>query len=83
MLMAISIGIAQDKEEQPNLRHLVDEALANNPDYLSAQKRWRSAEYAVPQAGALPDPTLGFAFMNKPPVEDIFLFAISKRYPCE
>ncbi len=57
---------AQEDTTQETIEQLIDEALQNNPDYLSAKKQSQSAQAQIPQAGALPDPKLGFALMNLP-----------------
>ena len=58
---------AQKQVEQPvGLNQLIEETLQNNPEYLSAKDKFRSAKTQIPQAGTLPDPTLGFAIMNLP-----------------
>ena len=63
----IAAGFAEEKPDQKtSLSQLIDEALRNNPDYLAAKKNLQSTQAQIPQAGALPDPTLGFAIMNLP-----------------
>jgi outer membrane protein TolC len=52
--------------QEMDLQQLVDQALENNPDYLSAQNRWQSAKMQIPQQGSLPDPQLAFAVLNLP-----------------
>jgi len=49
-----------------DLDFFVSEALQKNPDYLSAKNRLHAAQLQIPQAGALPDPNLGFSVMNLP-----------------
>jgi outer membrane protein, heavy metal efflux system len=48
------------------LGDLVHEALENNPGLTSSYNTWRASQSAVPQAGALPDPTLSFNLLNMP-----------------
>lgn len=48
------------------LRELIQEALENNPKLEAAVQRALSAEKAIPQAGALPDPELSFGLSNLP-----------------
>lgn len=43
-------------------RALIDTVLAQNPTLESARQAFLTLEQAVPQAGALPDPVLGYAF---------------------
>ena len=67
LLGVSAINFAQEQSNQiVNLDFFVKEALQNNPDYLSAKDRLHSAQSQIPQAGALPDPNLGFAVMNLP-----------------
>ena len=59
--------VAQEKAgEKIDIQDLIDQALQNNPDYLAAKKQLGSAKAQIPQAGALPDPKLGFALINLP-----------------
>lgn len=44
----------------------VAKALEGNPGLRAVEARYRAAEQAVPQASALPDPRLGFNFLNLP-----------------
>jgi cobalt-zinc-cadmium efflux system outer membrane protein len=62
----VNVLLTQDKTELVELQKLINEALQKNPDYLSAQKRWESAKAQIPQARALPDPSLGLAVANLP-----------------
>jgi len=62
----VNVLLTQDKTELVELQKLINEALQKNPDYLSAQKQWESAKAQIPQAGALPDPSLGLAVANLP-----------------
>jgi cobalt-zinc-cadmium efflux system outer membrane protein len=48
----------------PVLDRLVAEALAARPEVRQAQERARAERERVPQAGALPDPTLALALQN-------------------
>lgn len=57
-----SIGSAQ----VPALSGLLAEADANNPELLAAMRTAEAAAARVPQAGALPDPTVGVGIMNLP-----------------
>lgn len=57
---------AQKDTTLVSFNQLIDEALQNNPDYLSAKRQFQSAEAQIPQSGALPDLKLGFAVMNLP-----------------
>lgn len=53
-------------QESLVLSDLIQEALENNPRLVAAGQRALSAERAVPQAGALPDPRITFGLMNLP-----------------
>lgn len=52
--------------EDLNLSHLIDEALANNPELQVLRHRWNAFETRVPQAGALDDPMFKFEASNLP-----------------
>ena len=55
------------------LSNLIQEALENNPKLEAAIQGTLSAEKAIPQAGALPDPQLSFGLSNLP--VDSFAFS--------
>ena len=57
---------AQENPSAIALNEVLAEAEANNPDLVAAQRAAEAAAAGVPQAGALPDPTLGFGIMNVP-----------------
>jgi len=48
------------------LQDLVNQLIANNPQLQSMKFDQKSAEAAIPAAGALPDPVLGLNLMNLP-----------------
>ncbi|HTP30080.1 MAG TPA: TolC family protein [Anaeromyxobacteraceae bacterium] len=50
--------------DDPALRHFVDEALGRNPDLAGSRSTVRADRDRVPQAGALPDPTLTLGIQN-------------------
>ena len=60
------VASAQPIKTPLNLGQLVEEALQNNPEILSAKKRWEVFVERVPQASALEDPMLGFGIINLP-----------------
>lgn len=47
-----------------SLEVLLHEAQARNPELRAAKEAWRAAKLRVPQASALPDPTVGYAIMG-------------------
>jgi len=57
---------AQSEKSWLNVDQLVEEALQNNPEILSAKQKWEVFKEKVPQARALPDPMLGFGIVNLP-----------------
>lgn len=61
-----SFSKAEAVEQKNILTGLIQEALENNPKLEAAYQRALSAEKAIPQAGALPDPQLTFGLMNLP-----------------
>jgi len=60
------VASAQPIKIPLNLGQLVEETLQNNPEILSAKKRWEVFVERVPQASALEDPMLGFGIINLP-----------------
>jgi len=56
----------QQPKGKPVLSDLIQEALDNNPRLEAAIQRVLSAERAIPQAGALPDPKITLGLMNLP-----------------
>src|SRR5579871_6046834 len=53
-------------QAQP-LRSLVDEALRNNREILTAQKKYEAARQRPSQAGSLPDPTVSLGYASNGP----------------
>lgn len=51
-------------EEDPALRALVEEALAKNPEVITARESVAAARARPAQAGSLPDPMLSVAYTN-------------------
>ena len=66
LLLFPPVASAQPIKTPLNLGQLVEEALQNNPEILSAKKRWEVFVERVPQASALEDPMLGFGIINLP-----------------
>jgi len=56
----------QDGQVLVRLQGLLEEALANNPELLSARKRWEATQQKVIQAKALPAPRVGIEFEEIP-----------------
>lgn len=54
------------QEPRSGLAALLAEAEANNPEIEAARRTAEAAAARIPQAGALPDPMLGFGLMNLP-----------------
>src|SRR3989338_578085 len=52
--------------EPLSLNALIEEAKNNNPEILSAQKRWEASLARVPQAKSLDNPTVGLTFEKIP-----------------
>ncbi len=53
-------------ELEPQLKGYVEEGLLNNPDLEVWRNKVEAAIHGIPQAGAWPDPTIGFGLMNLP-----------------
>ena len=51
-------------QEVLRLEEVVREALAANPELKAANEHWQAARHRVPQASALPDPTVGYMVMG-------------------
>mgnify|MGYP001614870708 CR=1 FL=1 len=71
------------------LNTLIEEAKKNNPEILSAKKRWEASLARVPQAKSLDNPTLGLTFekiprgtlkLDKTMSEDR-MFSITQMFP--
>jgi cobalt-zinc-cadmium efflux system outer membrane protein len=59
-------GAQKRPQDRLILSDIIQEALENNPWLEAAGQKVLSAERAIPQAGALPDPKLTFGLMNLP-----------------
>lgn len=68
--IVLSIGLpygAQGAEAtDPRLRAAIERALANNPELGEMELRIEASRNRIPQAGALPDPTLTVGAVNVP-----------------
>jgi outer membrane protein TolC len=58
--------IAQTEDSSLYLPELVQEAMESNPQLQSLYNAWQAGKARIPQAGALPDPTLSFNLLNVP-----------------
>ena len=70
--LLLSMMSAQTSDSTMALDELIQEALQNNPDLQSAEKRWQASLAKIPQAGALPDPTLSLNLLNVPVTTFVF-----------
>ncbi len=66
ILDVVSAGTPQQPKETMTLSELIQEALDSNPSLEAAAQRVLSAERAIPQAGALPDPKITLGLINLP-----------------
>lgn len=66
MLVIPLFAFSQEVDSILYLEDLVDEALNANPQVQSLYSAWQADQAKIPQAGALPDPTLGFNLLNVP-----------------
>ena len=64
VLISVS-GRAIAAEEVLNLQPLIDEALKNNRELLTAEARWKTSTYKVSQATSLPDPMVMIGYQNE------------------
>jgi len=65
-LNALPAGAQKRPQASLILSDLIQEALENNPRLEAAGQKILSAERAIPQAGALPDPRITLGLMNLP-----------------
>lgn len=78
---------AQDVNTVEPLEELVKEALANNQELQAARQGFEAARHRVPQASALPDPTVGYMVMGPMletslgPQKDIYEFEQMVPFP--
>lgn len=66
LLIFVSLAIGQPQSASQDLTSLITEAMENNVELKSSRHEWQSAQSRISQAGALPDPVLGFNLMNLP-----------------
>jgi outer membrane protein TolC len=59
-------SFGQTEKGTVQLKQLIEEALQNHPEILSAKKKWEVFKEKIPQARALPDPMLGFGIISLP-----------------
>ncbi len=64
--LATTSDAQEPRSDTLSLREAVELALEANPNLQAARLRVDVAAERVPQAGALPDPMLSFALMNRP-----------------
>jgi len=68
LAMAERLPVSPKADE---LQDLLDEASRNNPELKAARDEWKAAQKRVPQASALPDPTVGYSFMGPSFIETV------------
>lgn len=68
LTMAVSsvVACSSAHAQTPSIESLLAEADSSSPRIAEARNAAEAAAARVPQAGALPDPTLGIGFMNVP-----------------
>ena len=78
---------AQEVKGSVSVDDLIQEALANNREIKAARQEFEAAGHRVPQASALPDPTVGYAVMGPMlettlgPQKDIYEFEQMVPFP--
>jgi cobalt-zinc-cadmium efflux system outer membrane protein len=77
----LAVAAPQDAEPRLELRSLVREAMANNPDIRAAQQRWEAAKAFVPQVKTLPDPMLNLGYENVDEREMMYGFSQEIPFP--
>ncbi len=65
-LWSLFATAGQAQDEWLRLEPLLQEARQSNPDVQSLEQAWEAARARIPQAGALPDPTISFNLLNVP-----------------
>ncbi|MGH7578345.1 MAG: TolC family protein, partial [Longimicrobiales bacterium] len=63
---AAGVSAQEEPSRDASLASLLEQAEARNPEVLAARRSAEAAAARVPQAGALPDPVLGFGVINFP-----------------
>lgn len=62
----IHLTVAQPSDSLVTVEQLVSMMEKNNPGLMAAYNKWQAREAVIPQAGALPDPTISFNLLNLP-----------------
>lgn len=60
-----SLFAAYSFAEESNLHKLIDEALKKNHEILTAEAKWKTATFKIPQAKSLPDPMFMIGYQNE------------------
>ncbi len=66
LTIALSYPLWSQTDESDLIESLIQEALHNNPEILTFQKRAAAARTNIPQLGTLPDPMIKLGVMNLP-----------------
>lgn len=66
LIFGFRINPAYPQNQTLNLEELIAEAVKNNPEVLSAKKRWEASRQRIPQMKSLDNPTVGFNFEKIP-----------------
>lgn len=87
LLWGSGVGMAAAQEPgRLELEPLVREALQKNPEIQAAREQWQAASERAPQAGTLPDPTVGVQLWNFPESFNVgqtqnTIFTLSQHLP--
>ncbi|MHB8882187.1 MAG: TolC family protein [Thermodesulfovibrionales bacterium] len=65
MLLALAFAEPVKAAEELRLESLIEEALKNNHEVVTAEARLAAAGYRIPQALSLPDPMVMFGYQNE------------------
>jgi outer membrane protein TolC len=64
-LTLVPLSLAQEASAEPmRLDEVIAEARTRNPELKAAKERWAAAKLRVPQASALPNPSVGYTIMG-------------------
>jgi cobalt-zinc-cadmium efflux system outer membrane protein len=65
VLISAAQGRAGESDAALELRPLIDEALKNNRELLTADSSWKASTYRINQATSLPDPMVSIGYQNE------------------
>ena len=79
--------LAEENGLSLSLERLIEEALKNNPEIKSAERRWRASQERPIQVSTLPDPVFSYSRFGQSvetrvgPQENVFVLSQSIPFP--